>query len=241
MAFSLPLGIGIFFVPESPRYLASRNDWEGARLSLGRLRGMKDDLHNALIEDDYKEMRTVLDKESEVGTGGWLECFTGQPSGIPRLVYRTFLGGAIHFLQQWTGEASNINYRPYTERPSTRRQLLLLRKRSALHLRPRILTLHPALQYGATIFAGAGINDPIQVALILGAVNVACTFPGLWMVERFGRRMPLFYGGLWQATWLAIFAGMDESYFTAPYFTKLSLQVWESASIRLSATLLPIL
>ena len=61
-------------------------------------------------------------------------------------------------------------------------------------------------QYGATIFESAGIEDPIQTQLILGAVNVAMTIPGLWMIERFGRRMPLVYGGLWQATWLLIFA-----------------------------------
>ena len=60
--------------------------------------------------------------------------------------------------------------------------------------------------YGATIFKSAGIEDPIQTQLILGAVNVAMTVPGLWMIERFGRRMPLVFGGLWQATWLLIFA-----------------------------------
>jgi SP family sugar:H+ symporter-like MFS transporter len=32
------------------------------------------------------------------------------------------------------------------------------------------------------------------------------TIPGLWMIERFGRRVPLFIGGLWQAIWLLIFA-----------------------------------
>jgi SP family sugar:H+ symporter-like MFS transporter len=42
--------------------------------------------------------------------------------------------------------------------------------------------------------------------LILGAVNVAMTVPGLWMIERFGRRMPLVFGGLWQAAWLLIFS-----------------------------------
>lgn len=48
--------------------------------------------------------------------------------------------------------------------------------------------------------------DPIQVQLILGAVNVAMTFPGLYLIERLGRRLPLIIGGLWQAAWLLIFA-----------------------------------
>lgn len=62
--------------------------------------------------------------------------------------------------------------------------------------------------YGATIFQSAGIEDPIQTQLILGAVNVAMTFYGLYVVEKYGRRWPLFIGALWQATWLIIFASV---------------------------------
>lgn len=169
IAFSLPLGIGILFAPESPRWLAGRERWEDARMSLARLRGMKDDPTNPLVNDDYKEMETSIMEQHSAGQGTWVECFTGQPSGIPRLVYRTILGCALQFFQQWTG----VNYFFY---------------------------------YGATIFETAGIDDPIKMQLILGAVNVACTLPGLWLIERLGRRKPLWFGGLWQAAWLLIFA-----------------------------------
>jgi SP family sugar:H+ symporter-like MFS transporter len=69
------------------------------------LRGLKGDPHNNLVEADYQEMYTIISEQNKVGQGGWLECFTGS-SGIPRVVYRTFLGLAVHFLQQWTG----VNY-----------------------------------------------------------------------------------------------------------------------------------
>ena len=65
-----------------------------------------------------------------------------------------------------------------------------------------------AVYYGAQIFGGVGIGDPLVVQLIIGAVNVVCTFPGLYFAERFGRRMPLFYGAVWQTGWLLIFAIM---------------------------------
>jgi len=44
--------------------------------------------------------------------------------------------------------------------------------------------------------------------LILGAVNVVTTFPGLYIVEKFGRRVPLFVGAIWQASWLVVFAAI---------------------------------
>ncbi|KAK4163777.1 putative Low-affinity glucose transporter [Cladorrhinum sp. PSN259] len=171
IAFSIPLGLGILLVPESPRWLASRSRWDDARLSLARLRGVKGDLQNQFVEDDMREMREILEKEKAVGVGSWAECFVPRRNGVPKQVYRTFLGMSLHFLQQWTG----INYFFY---------------------------------YGATIFQSAGVDDPIQTQLILGAVNVFCTFFGLYIVEKFGRRWPLIIGGIWQAVWLAVFASM---------------------------------
>jgi SP family sugar:H+ symporter-like MFS transporter len=113
IAFSLPLGVGILFAPESPRWLAGRDRWEESRMSLARLRGMRDDPFNALVLDDFKEMEESIAEQNKAGQGTWLECFTGQPSGINRLVYRTLLGCAIHFLQQWTG----VNYFFYVSNP----------------------------------------------------------------------------------------------------------------------------
>lgn len=171
IAFSLPLGLGILAVPESPRWLAARSRWDDARISMARLRGMKDDPHHGLVEDDMREMREMLEKERAVGVGTWAECFIPRKNGVPKQVYRTLLGISIHFLQQWTG----VNFFFY---------------------------------YGATIFESAGIDDPIRTQLILGAVNVAMTFFGLYVVERFGRRWPLIIGAAWQAAWLAVFAAM---------------------------------
>jgi len=61
--------------------------------------------------------------------------------------------------------------------------------------------------YGATIFQSVGIDDSYVTQIILGSVNFGCTFGGLYVMERFGRRRPLIIGGLWQSAWLFVFAG----------------------------------
>ncbi|KAM3565906.1 hypothetical protein ARSEF4850_001139 [Beauveria asiatica] len=88
---SLPLAFGIMCVPESPRWLASRGDWEGARMSLARLRGKKHDPGNAVIEEDLGVMRQDLENEGQVSQGPWLECFSTSTK-TPKVLYRTLLG-----------------------------------------------------------------------------------------------------------------------------------------------------
>ncbi|EMD36084.1 hypothetical protein CERSUDRAFT_85182 [Gelatoporia subvermispora B] len=60
--------------------------------------------------------------------------------------------------------------------------------------------------YGATVFQSVGISDSFVTQIILGAVNFFCTFGGMYIMERYGRRMPLIIGGVWQSAWLFVFA-----------------------------------
>ncbi|TIC72173.1 general substrate transporter [Wallemia mellicola] len=60
--------------------------------------------------------------------------------------------------------------------------------------------------YGATIFVSVSIQDSFVTQIILGAVNFFCIFFGLYVIEKFGRRNPLVFGGFWQGAWLIVFA-----------------------------------
>lgn len=62
--------------------------------------------------------------------------------------------------------------------------------------------------FGARIFSSVGIENSFLTQIILGIVNVVCTFPGLYFIERFGRRKPLIFGGIWQFCWLMVFSSV---------------------------------
>ncbi|KAK4632057.1 High-affinity glucose transporter ght2 [Fulvia fulva] len=51
--------------------------------------------------------------------------------------------------------------------------------------------------YGTTIFKATGLNDSYVTQIILGTVNVACTFGGLYVVQKCGRRNALMVGAAW--------------------------------------------
>ncbi|GAA6015405.1 hypothetical protein JCM10207_008975 [Rhodosporidiobolus poonsookiae] len=55
-------------------------------------------------------------------------------------------------------------------------------------------------------YYGVGLQDSFVSQIILGAVNFGCTFLGLYIMERCGRRWPLIIGGVWNFIWLLIYA-----------------------------------
>jgi len=50
--------------------------------------------------------------------------------------------------------------------------------------------------YGTQYFKNAGFQNPFIIQVITNSVNVASTFPGLWMVEKLGRRNLLLMGAI---------------------------------------------
>jgi sugar porter (SP) family MFS transporter len=62
--------------------------------------------------------------------------------------------------------------------------------------------------YGTSFFKNSGISDSFTVSMITSAVNVASTFPGLYMVESWGRRNLLLFGAAGMAICQFIVAGV---------------------------------
>ena len=50
--------------------------------------------------------------------------------------------------------------------------------------------------FGTTFFTNAGIRNPFLISIATSTVNVGMTLPGIWGVERFGRRRLLLVGAV---------------------------------------------
>jgi SP family galactose:H+ symporter-like MFS transporter len=93
---AVALGVGMLFVPESPRWLISRALPEKAHAVLQRIRGSAD------VDGELTEIRTSVDQQS----GGWTELLS--PLVRPALI----VGIGLAIFQQVTGINTVIYYAP---------------------------------------------------------------------------------------------------------------------------------
>jgi len=105
-AWGLILAIGIFCLPDSPRYFVKRGRVEQARQVLARLRGQPVD--SELIELELAEIVANADYErraipTDSWFGSWAACFSGSVFNASSNLRRTILGTSLQMMQQWTG------------------------------------------------------------------------------------------------------------------------------------------
>ena len=84
-AWALFLGLGILFLPESPRFAYRKGREEEARRTIASLAGL--DPSHVSVNYQINEIRVQLDQENAMGATRWHEFFTA-----PRMLYRTLLG-----------------------------------------------------------------------------------------------------------------------------------------------------
>ncbi|KAK7972982.1 MFS monosaccharide transporter [Apiospora saccharicola] len=106
MAWAIILAIGLFFLPESPRYFVRKGKLDLAAGVLSRLRGHGTD--SDYIQDELAEI--IANHEHEISVipqGGyfdsWMNCFRGSIFKASSNLRRTILGTSLQMMQQWTG------------------------------------------------------------------------------------------------------------------------------------------
>ncbi|CZR50888.1 related to monosaccharide transporter [Phialocephala subalpina] len=101
-AWALVLGIGMSFMPESPRWYVMKKKGENAALALAQIHGRDPD--SELIDDEYKLIADSYEEELAAGAAdsSFVDCFKG---GLKRgsNLHRTMIGTSIQMFQQLTG------------------------------------------------------------------------------------------------------------------------------------------
>jgi len=106
MLWAIILAVGLFFLPESPRYFVKRGKIDRAADVLGRLRGQPRD--SEFVQAELSEVVANHEYELQVVPQGsyfssWLNCFQGSLWEQKSNLRRTILGTSLQMMQQWTG------------------------------------------------------------------------------------------------------------------------------------------
>ncbi|KAJ5984801.1 hypothetical protein N7522_011997 [Penicillium canescens] len=106
MLWAVILAIGLFVLPESPRYFIRKGQKEKARDVLARIRGQPADSEFVTLELDEIDANNQYEM-LHIPQGGyfttWFSCFSGSLWEPNSNLRRTILGTSLQMMQQWTG------------------------------------------------------------------------------------------------------------------------------------------
>jgi sugar porter (SP) family MFS transporter len=104
--WALILALGLFFLPESPRYYVKKDRLDDAAKALASVRGQP--IESEYIQDELAEIvanhkyeQSVIPDTSYFGS--WAQCFTGSLTNGSSNIRRTLLGILLQMMQQLTG------------------------------------------------------------------------------------------------------------------------------------------
>ena len=92
--WALMLGVGILFLPETPRYDFNHGRQDHGLTTMSKFYGIE--ARHPLIQREAAEIEKI--REATQGDHPWYEALTG-----PRMMYRVALGMTLQMLQQLTG------------------------------------------------------------------------------------------------------------------------------------------
>jgi len=106
LAWAIILAVGLFLLPDSPRYFVKRGNLDKARDVLVRIRGQPPTSH--YIETELAEIVANAEMEAraiptDTWYASWFACFKGSLWNPASNLRRTILGTSLQMMQQWTG------------------------------------------------------------------------------------------------------------------------------------------
>jgi MFS family permease len=104
--WAIILSVGLFLLPESPRYFVKKGRIDDAAKSLASVRGQP--IESEYIQDELAEI--IANNEYELSVvpqtsyiAGWTNCFNGSILHASSNLRRTLLGIGLQMMQQLTG------------------------------------------------------------------------------------------------------------------------------------------
>ena len=94
--WALILGVGIMFLPESPRYAYRNGRVDEARKTIAKFAGVEE--FSPGVNQEISDIQTKLDEEKSASDVRWHDIFTAD-----RMMYRTLLGIFLQAASQLTG------------------------------------------------------------------------------------------------------------------------------------------
>lgn len=101
LPFAAILAIGLFHLPESPRFWVKQGRLDKAAHALARLRDQPVD--SLSIEDELSEIVASQENEANNGQSSWMGCFHGRLMDSSSNCRKIWIGTALQMMQQWTG------------------------------------------------------------------------------------------------------------------------------------------
>lgn len=175
----------MLLLPETPRMWIKRGQPEKAAQSLSMLRRL--DINDPSLVEELAEITANHEYELSLGEATYLDCFKGN------LGKRLATGCGLQALQQLTG----VNFIFYYGTSFFKNS----------GITSKFLFPPPPLYLPLQIILTSSL-DSFVVSMITCGVNVTSTLPGLWMVEKWGRRNLLLFGAVGMAVSQFIVAGV---------------------------------
>jgi SP family sugar:H+ symporter-like MFS transporter len=111
------------------------------------------------------------------------------PIDHPAVLHEVEEVKANHEFESSLGQASYLDcFRP----PILKRQFTGM----ALQALQQLTGINFIFYYGTKYFQNSGVSSGFVISMITSAINVASTIPGMWAVDRFGRRPLLLWGAI---------------------------------------------